>query len=108
MPPPAARKGRVIEVGHPELSVRRQCELLGLNQSGLYYEPAGETPEALRLMRLIDEQYTACPFDGSRRMTAWLINQGELANRKPVQRLMRVMGWYFAFATASGSISRWA
>src|SRR5262249_59953118 len=70
----------------------RQCELLGLNRSSLYYEPAGETPEDLRLMRLIDEQYTACPFYGSRRMTAWLTQQGELVNRKRVQRLMRLMG----------------
>src|SRR5262249_32313495 len=51
-----------------------------------------ETPEDLRLMRLIDEQYTACPFYGSRRMTAWLIQQGEPVNRKRVQRLMRLMG----------------
>ena len=41
-----------------ELSVRRQCELLGLNRSSLYYEPAAETAENLRLMRLIDEEYT--------------------------------------------------
>jgi putative transposase len=74
------------------LSVRRQCELLGLSRSSLYYEPARETGEDLRLMRRIDEQYTACPFYGSRRMTAWLIAQGEEVNRKRVQRLMRVMG----------------
>ena len=49
--------------------MRRQCELLGLSRSSLYYEPAGEAAENLRLMRLIDEQYTACPFYGSRRMT---------------------------------------
>ena len=74
------------------MSVRRQCELLGLSRSSLYYEPARETGEDLRLMRRIDEQYTACPFYGSRRMTAWLIEQGEEVNRKRVQRLMRVMG----------------
>jgi putative transposase len=66
--------------------------VLGLNRSSLYYEPAGETAEALRLMRLIDEQYTARPFYGSRRMTRWLIERGEEVNRKRVQRLMRVMG----------------
>src|SRR5262245_43932606 len=82
----------MIDVGHPELSVGRQCELLGLNRSILYYEPAGVTPEDLQLMRLIDEQYTACHFYGSRRMTAWLIQQGEPVNRKRVQRLMRLMG----------------
>ena len=74
------------------MSVRRQCELLGLSRSSLYYEPAGETSEDLRLMRLIDERYTACPFYGSRRMTVWLTEQGEGVNRKRVQRLMRVMG----------------
>jgi putative transposase len=85
-------KRTLIEPGHPALSVRRQCELLGLSPSSLYYEPAGETLEDLRLMRRIDEQYTACPFYGSRRMTAWLVEQGEEVNRKRVQRLMRVMG----------------
>ena len=82
----------MIEVGRPGLSVRRQCELLGLSRSGLYYEPAGETAENLRLMRLIDEEYTAHPFFGSRRMTARLIRQGEVVNRKRVQRLLRLMG----------------
>jgi putative transposase len=82
----------LIEVGHPALSVRRQCELLGLSRSSLYYEPACETAENLRLMRRIDEQYTARPFYGSRRMTRWLIEQGEEVNRKRVRRLMRTMG----------------
>jgi putative transposase len=66
--------------------------LLGLNRSSLYYEPAGETAENLRLMRLIDQEYTAHPFLGSRRMTVWLSEQGEAVNRKRVQRLMRLMG----------------
>jgi putative transposase len=92
LPPSAELKRPLIAVGHPELSGRRQCALLGLNRSSLYYEPAGETREDLRLMRLIDEQYTACPFYGSRRMTAWLTQQGEPVNRKRVQRLMRVIG----------------
>jgi putative transposase len=48
--------------------------------------------EDLRLMRLIDEQYTARPFYGSRRMVIWLGQQGEDVNRKRVRRLMRVMG----------------
>ena len=92
MPPSDERKRPLIEVGHPVLSDRRQCELLGLNRSSLYYEPAAEAPENLRLMRLIDEQYTARPFYGSRRMTRWLTQQGEPVNRKRVQRLMRLMG----------------
>jgi len=58
----------------------------------LYYEPVGEREENLRLMRLLDEQYTRAPFYGSRRMTAWLETQGYLVNRKRVSRLMEVMG----------------
>ena len=82
----------MIDLDDPALSVRRQCELLGLNRSSLSYEPAGATPENLHLMRLIDEQYTARPFFGSRRMTAWLVEHGEEVNRKRVQPLMRTMG----------------
>jgi putative transposase len=72
--------------------VRRQCELLGLSRSSWYYEPVPAAPDNLRLMRLIDEEYTAHPFLGSRRMTRWLMEQGEAVNRKRVQRLMRLMG----------------
>jgi len=85
-------KRSLIEPGHAELSIRRQCELLGLSRSSLYYEPAEETSENLRLMRLLDKQYTDCPFYGSRRMTAWLVQQGQAVNRKRVQRLLRIMG----------------
>jgi putative transposase len=81
----------LIEPDHAQLSVRRQCELLGLNRASLYYQPASETPENLRLMRLIDEEYTAHPFYGSRRMTVYLNRRGEGVNRKRVQRLMGVM-----------------
>jgi putative transposase len=86
-----AKRG-LIEPGHARLSVRRQCELVGLCRASLYYEPAVESEENLRLMGLIDRQYTDCPFYGPRRMTAWLKEQGEEVNRKRVQRLMRVMG----------------
>lgn len=81
-----------MDVGHAELSVRRQCVLLGLNRSSLYYEPAAESADNLRLMRLLDEEYTAHPFYGSRKLTKWLVEQGEAVNRKRVQRLLRIMG----------------
>lgn len=81
-----------MEPEHPHLSVRRQCQLLGLNRSTRYYQPVPETKENLRLMQLIDEEYTRQPFYGSRRMTVWLTGQGEAVNRKRVQRLMRLMG----------------
>jgi len=82
----------LVEWDHEEISVRRQCELLGANRSSLYYDPAGESEENLRLMRLMDEQYTRTPFYGSRRMTEWLITQGYAVNRKRVSRLMEMMG----------------
>src|SRR6266852_622034 len=82
----------LVERGHPEISVRRQCQLLGVNRSGLYYEPVGESEQNLGLMRLLDEQYTRTPFYGSRKMTEWLQRQGELVNEKRVRRLLRTMG----------------
>src|SRR5205085_12676495 len=56
------------------------------------YRAVEASSEDLRLMRLLDEQYTACPFYGSRRMTAELARRGEVVNRKRVQRLLRLMG----------------
>lgn len=82
----------MIELHHPEISVRRQCELIGLNRSTLYYTPATESPLNLHLMRLIDEQYTRTPFYGWPRMTAQLQRQGYEINHKRVQRLMQKMG----------------
>jgi putative transposase len=82
----------MIELYHPQLSVRRQCELVGLNRSGVYYQPACASLENLHLMRLMDEQYLKTPFYGSRRLTVWLNSRGLAVNRKRVQRLMRLMG----------------
>jgi putative transposase len=82
----------MIEPNHPQLSVRRQCELLGLNRSTLYYEPASESAENLHLMRLLDEQYLRTPFYGWPRMTAHLRRQGYPVNHKRIQRLMQMMG----------------
>jgi len=81
-----------VDRGHPEISLRRQCELLGVNRSGLYYQPTGESELNLLLMRLIDEEYTRLPFYGSRRWVEWLDEQGYSVNRKRVSRLMEVMG----------------
>jgi putative transposase len=83
----------LIDVDHPQLSVRRQCVLLGLPRSTLYYQPAVESTENLALMRLIDQQYTAQPSYGSRRLTVWLRRvHGHEVNRKRVRRLMGRMG----------------
>jgi len=86
------QKKALIEPGPPELSIRKQCDLLGLNRSSLYYQPVGVDGYTLLLMRLIDEQYTRTPFYGVPKMTAWLRRQGHLVNRKRVRRLMRLLG----------------
>ena len=82
----------LVDLTHPTISIARQCELVGLARSTLYYEPTGESEENLVLMRLLDEQYTRAPFYGSRRMTAWLNETGHGVNRKRVRRLMQKMG----------------
>jgi len=82
----------MIEPEHPRLSVRRQCELLGLPRSSYYRKPGGESEENLELMRLIDEEYTRHPFYGTRKMKKYLRRLGYKVNRKRVQRLMRLMG----------------
>ena len=82
----------LVEPTHPDLSIERQCDLLGLARSSYYYQPVPAQPEDLYLMRLLDEQYLRTPFYGSRRMTVWLQQQGYGVNRNRVQRLMRLMG----------------
>ena len=77
---------------HPELSISKQCELLGLSRSSYYRTPGMETKKNQELMRLIDEEYTRHPFLGSRGMKRYLRRQGHMVNRKRVQRLMRLMG----------------
>jgi putative transposase len=81
----------LIERNH-KLSVKRQCELLSLTRSTLYYKPASVAPADLEMMRMIDEQYLKTPFYGTVRMTAHLRRQGHLVNKKRVKRLMRLMG----------------
>jgi putative transposase len=81
----------MVDPSH-RLSVRRQCELLGVSRSGLYYEPEPTSPEELALMRRIDELHLKYPFYGSRKLSLELRSEGRDANRKRVQRLMRIMG----------------
>lgn len=70
----------------------RQCALLGLGRSSVYYRPRGVPAGDLALMRLLDRQYLETPFYGSRKMTAHLRREGHAVNRKRVRRLMRQMG----------------
>jgi len=82
----------MLERGHPEISMRGQCRLLGIARSGVYRPAPANDDEDLALMRRIDALFTAWPFLGSRRMTVMLRGEGLTVNRKRVQRLMRLMG----------------
>ena len=82
----------MVDPKQAQVSVRRQCELLGVSRSGLYYEPEPTDPEQLALMRRIDELHLKYPFYGSRKISDALRKEGLPANRKRVQRLMRLMG----------------
>jgi len=81
----------------PELSLQRQCELIGISRSGIYYEPVPESPENLALMRRLDELYLEHPVYGSRRLTAVLRREGREVNRKRVARLLALMGLEVAY-----------
>lgn len=74
------------------LSVRDQCDLLGVSRASMYYASEGPSEEDLSVMRLLDEQYTRTPFYGVERMTAWLHRQGLRIGHNRVRRLLRLMG----------------
>ena len=74
------------------LSVKRQCELLGLNRTGVYYTPRPIREEDLRLMRRIDELHLEHPFYGARRLAKQLEREGFDVGRLHVTTLMRRMG----------------
>jgi putative transposase len=86
------QKRQAIEPAYRKIPMIRQCELLGLNRSSLYYKAQGETDYNERLMKLIDEQYVKTPFYGIAKMTEWLRLEGHAVNHKRVRRLMRQMG----------------
>lgn len=82
----------MIEFHHPDISIVRQCKMFKISRTAVYYQPKGEKPENLKLMRLMDEQYLKTPTYGSRSMVTFLEKLGYGKNRKRIQRLMRLMG----------------
>ena len=99
------QKQKAIEPGHKKIPIYRQCELLGLNRSSLYYKPSGEKAYNEQLMKLIDVQYIETPFYGIDKMTAWLHRQGHYVNHKRVRRLMRQMGLEAIYPRRKRSLS---
>jgi putative transposase len=83
----------MVSKDHPKLSIAKQCDLLSIHRSGVYYQPRGESDLNLKLMRLMDEHYLHHPFKGAGRMYKWLKRQGYDVNLKRIERLYyRVMG----------------
>src|SRR5207237_7653999 len=86
------RRKTMIDPGHPRLSIVRQCELASISRSSFYREPAVESEETLRLMRLLDEQFLETPWYGSRQMAWHLRRSGWCVGRHRVRQLMRTVG----------------
>src|SRR5271166_336056 len=82
----------MVERPGKDLSVRRQCALVGVARSGIYRPKPVTGADDLAVMRRIDELYLELPFYGWRRMTFELNKEGRGVNRKRVRRLMRAMG----------------
>ncbi len=82
----------MVDPSHTDLSLTTQCRLLGISWSSWYYHPQGESPFNLTSMRLIDEQFLATPYYGSRQMVLWLERQAYTVWRHCMRRLMRFMG----------------
>lgn len=76
---------------HPDLSLRRQCSLLSVARSTLYYQPRGESAENLQFMEIIDRQFLETPWYGSRQMARYMQRQGHRCGRHRVRRLMKLM-----------------
>ena len=74
------------------LSISRQCALLSISRSSVYYKSRGESAENLALMRRMDALSLQYPFYGSRQMARHLRREGVAVGRRRVRRLMRVMG----------------
>ena len=86
-----AERKTLINKGDKEMSVRKQCELLNISRSGVYYKRKEESAYNIELMHMIDKEYTDHPNMGVRSMTAFLRNNGKKCGPKRVRRLMRLM-----------------
>ena len=82
---------QLIDKQH-DLSIRKQCKVLSVSRSSLYYAPVGETTENLKIMRIMDEHYLKHPTEGVIRVQDMLLAMGYLVNHKRIRRLLRLMG----------------
>ncbi len=94
LPDSLSERLKLIDRGHSTIPIVRQCQLLGLNRSNVYYRHAPISDYDLFLMNKIDEVYTELPFYGSPKITRELKNQGLIVNHKKIERLMAEIGLY--------------
>lgn len=87
-----SRRREFVDTSHRDLSLTRQCKLLHISRTGLYYKPKGESALNLSLMEKIDRQHLKTPWYGARQMARFLRRHGYCVSRKRISRLMRKMG----------------
>ena len=90
---PLNERRMMVEPNDNEVSIVKQCSLLDVSRSGLYYQPVAETEENLELMRQMDELYFQQPFYGVERLLVFFVALGYKINCKRIRRLMKLMGW---------------
>jgi hypothetical protein len=87
------------------LPVTRQCEILELSRSGIYYTPVPISARDMELMRQIDEVHLLYPFYGSRNIRHELWGKGYDIGRDRVRRL-RIVCWILCYRFISISFFR--
>jgi len=101
---PSEERKSMIDRDDETVCVSRQCSLLSIHRSGLYYKPREESLENLAMMRFLDEQYLHTPFYGVERLLALLQRKGYRINVKRLRRLMRLVGWQTLYTEARTTI----
>jgi putative transposase len=95
----------LMDPGNQELSIVKQCSLLGLNRSSFYYAPVRESDEVLVILRWLDEQYLKTPFWGARKLIREIAKEEYKLNMKRLRRLMSIHGWRTLYPQPRTSVS---
>ena len=90
---PLSERKLLINSNNTDLSVAKQCELLQINRTSLYYTPSPESDDNLTIMRLLDEAYMDNPYYGVRKLVVVFVLKGYRVNIKRMRRLMKIQGW---------------
>ncbi len=102
---PSTERRLMVEENNQNVSQAKQCELLGIHRSGLYYKPIGESSENLEIMKKLDKQYFLTPFYGVLKLKKMLEKQGFQINKKRLRRLMKLVKWQTIYKEPKTTIS---